>query len=76
MRGIESGAVKKIWPVGVLSPSATDRGQAIRGVQVLGDVDDLERVVADLAARGNRVTRLVLVPSALSPSCSKAACSA
>jgi FlaA1/EpsC-like NDP-sugar epimerase len=67
LRSIESGAVKKIWPVGILSPSVNDRGQSIRGIPVLGDVDDLERVVADLASRGNRVTRLVLAPSALSP---------
>src|SRR6516225_8882792 len=26
LRGIESGAVKRIWPVGLLSPSAADRG--------------------------------------------------
>jgi O-antigen biosynthesis protein WbqV len=67
LRGIESGAVKKIWPVGILSPSGNDRGQSIRGVPVLGEVDDLERVVADLARRDTRVTRLVLAPSALSP---------
>ncbi len=67
LRSIESGAVKKIWPVGILSPSPTDRGQSIRGIPVLGDIDDLERVVADLAGRGNRVTRLVLSSSALSP---------
>lgn len=67
LRSIESGAVKKIWPVGILSPSATDRGQSIRGVPVLGDVDDLERVIADLASRGNQVTRLIMTPSALSP---------
>ena len=67
LRSIESGAVKKIWPVGILSPSSADRGQSIRGIPVLGDIDDLERVVADLASRGNRVTRLVLSPSALSP---------
>jgi O-antigen biosynthesis protein WbqV len=67
LRSIESGAVKKIWPVGVLSPSAADRGQSIRGIPVLGDIDDLERVVADFAARGTRVMRLVLAPSALSP---------
>ena len=67
LRSIESGAVKKIWPVGILSPAATDRGQSIRGVPVLGDIDDLERVVADLAGRGNRITRLILAPSALSP---------
>jgi FlaA1/EpsC-like NDP-sugar epimerase len=67
LRSIESGAVKNIWPVGILSPSSADRGQSIRGIPVLGDIDDLETVVADLAARGNRVTRLVLAPSALSP---------
>ncbi len=67
LRSIESGAVKKIWPVGVLSPSSADRGQSIRGVPVLGDIDDLERVVADFSGRGTVVTRVVLTPSALSP---------
>lgn len=67
LRSIESGAVKNIWPVGILSPSPADRGQSIRGIAVLGDIEDLERVVADLAARGSRVTRLILAPSALSP---------
>ena len=32
LRGIESGAIKLIWPVGVLSPSASDRGQSIRNI--------------------------------------------
>jgi O-antigen biosynthesis protein WbqV len=67
LRSIESGAVKKIWPAGILSPSPADRGQSIRGIPVLGDADDLESVVADLAARGSRVTRLIMTPSALSP---------
>ena len=67
LRSVESGAVKKIWPVGILSPSVADRGQSIRGIPVLGDVDDLERIVSDLEGRGNRVTRLVLAPSALAP---------
>jgi len=67
LRSIESGAVKKIWPVGVLSPSSADRGQTIRGIPVLGDIDDLERVVADFSDRGTVVTRVVLTPSALSP---------
>ncbi|MFZ1952152.1 MAG: nucleoside-diphosphate sugar epimerase/dehydratase [Pseudolabrys sp.] len=67
LRGIESGAVKKIWPAGVLSPSFADRGQSIRGIRVLGDIDDLEKVVSDLEASGTRVTRLVLAPSALAP---------
>ncbi|MGB6350514.1 MAG: nucleoside-diphosphate sugar epimerase/dehydratase, partial [Pseudolabrys sp.] len=67
LRAIESGAVKKIWPVGVLSPSFADRGQSIRGISVLGDIDDLESTIADLEARGTRVMRLVLAPSALTP---------
>jgi FlaA1/EpsC-like NDP-sugar epimerase len=67
LRSIESGAVKKIWPVGILSPSEHDRGQAIRGIPVLGDISDLERVVADLGNHGTRVMRAVLAPSALSP---------
>ncbi|HET9714933.1 MAG TPA: nucleoside-diphosphate sugar epimerase/dehydratase [Pseudolabrys sp.] len=67
LRAIESGAVKKIWPVGVLSPSPADRGQSIRGLRVLGDIDDLERTVADLEHRGERITRLILAPSALAP---------
>jgi len=66
LRSIESGAVKKIWPVGILSPSTADRGQSIRGIPVLGDIDDLERVVADFSGRGTQVTRVVLTPSALS----------
>jgi FlaA1/EpsC-like NDP-sugar epimerase len=67
LRGIESGAVKKIWPVGILSSSPADQGQSIRGVSVLGDFDQLDRAVALLARRGRRVTRLVLMPSAFEP---------
>ncbi len=67
LRGIESGAVRKIWPIGVLSPSPADRGQSIRGISVLGDIDDLEQVFKDLVNRGTRVTRLVMLPTALAP---------
>jgi O-antigen biosynthesis protein WbqV len=67
LRAIESGAVKKVWPVGILSPSGADRGQAIRGIAVLGTFDDLGGAVADLAERGTRVDRLVLTPSAFAP---------
>ena len=66
LRAIESGAVKKIWPLGILSPSPADRGQSIRGIPVVGDIEDLERVVADFAGRGTVVTRIILTPSALS----------
>ena len=67
IRAIESGAVKKIWPVGILSPSQSDRGQSIRSIPVLGDLSDLERVTADLATRGTQVTRVVMAPSAMTP---------
>ncbi|HEU5274876.1 MAG TPA: nucleoside-diphosphate sugar epimerase/dehydratase [Xanthobacteraceae bacterium] len=67
LRAIESGAVRKIQPVGILSPSRADRAQAIRGVPVVGDLGDLDQTVADLAARGINVVRLVMTPSALAP---------
>src|SRR6266849_2963934 len=67
LRAIESGAVTKIRPVGILSASRSDHGQAIRGISVLGGVDDLEHIVDDLANRGTAVTRLVLTPSAFDP---------
>jgi FlaA1/EpsC-like NDP-sugar epimerase len=67
LRAIESGAVKKIWPVGILSPSNADQGQGIRGVAVLGSLDELETTLANLAARDTPVARLVLTPSALAP---------
>src|SRR5260221_8212220 len=67
LRAIESGAVTKIRPVGILSPSMADRGQAIRGISVFGGPDDIEGVVAEFSKRDINVTRLVLTPSALVP---------
>jgi FlaA1/EpsC-like NDP-sugar epimerase len=67
LRAIESGTVTKIRPVGILSPSPADRAQAIRGISVLGDPDDIERIIADLGNRGTRVMRIVLTSTALAP---------
>jgi O-antigen biosynthesis protein WbqV len=67
LRAIESGAVKKIWPAGILSPSAADQGQAIRGIAVRGRPEDLEQTVALLRDAGRPVVRLVLTPSILVP---------
>jgi FlaA1/EpsC-like NDP-sugar epimerase len=67
LRAIESGAVKKVRPIGILSPSRADQRQTIRSVSVLGGFDDLERVVADLASRGTAISRIVLTPTALAP---------
>jgi FlaA1/EpsC-like NDP-sugar epimerase len=67
LRGIESGAIKKIQAIGILSPSRADRSQSIRGIPVMGEFADLERVVEDLSNRGTEVKRLVMTPSALAP---------
>jgi FlaA1/EpsC-like NDP-sugar epimerase len=67
LRGIESGAVKRLWPVGVLSPSPADHGQLIRNIPVLGGIDDLDDVIRDFARRGKPIARVVMAPSAFEP---------
>jgi FlaA1/EpsC-like NDP-sugar epimerase len=65
LRAIESGAVSRVRPVGILSPSMADRGQSMRGIPVVGSLDDLEQVVRDSEARGTHIMRLIFTPSAL-----------
>ncbi|MFB9265830.1 SDR family NAD(P)-dependent oxidoreductase [Bradyrhizobium erythrophlei] len=67
LRGIENGAIKRLWPVGVLSPSAADRGQMIRSIPVVGGVDDIEAVIRDFEARERPIKRVVMTPSAFEP---------
>src|SRR5579883_467193 len=67
LRAVESDAVKKIWPVAILSPSPADQDQWVRGVPVLGSPDELERVVGELAAREEPAARVIFTPSALEP---------
>jgi O-antigen biosynthesis protein WbqV len=67
LRAIESGAVKRLWPVGVLSPSPADRGQMIRNIPVLGGIDDLDDVIEDFAKRNKSIARVVMAPSAFEP---------
>jgi FlaA1/EpsC-like NDP-sugar epimerase len=67
LRGIENGAVTRLWPVGVLSPSMADRGQSIRNIPVLGGIDDIEDVIRDFARREKPITRVVMTPSAFDP---------
>ena len=67
LRGIESGAVTRIWPIGLLSPSPADRGQLIRNIPVLGGIDDIEDVIADFAKRNKPISRVVMTPSAFEP---------
>jgi O-antigen biosynthesis protein WbqV len=67
LRAIESGAVRNVRPVGILSPSPADQEQELRGVPVRGYLTELEPTIVALRADGQRVGRLVLTPSALLP---------
>jgi len=67
LRAIELGTVKKLRPRGILSPRATERGQSIRGIPVLGTFADLEQVAQDFHDRQIAIRRLVATPSALVP---------
>ncbi|TAI61952.1 nucleoside-diphosphate sugar epimerase/dehydratase [Bradyrhizobium sp. Leo170] len=67
LRGIENGAIKRIWPVGVLSPSNSDLGQQIRNIPVLGGVDDVETVIREFQSREKPIKRVVMTPSAFEP---------
>ena len=67
LRGVESGAIKHLRPVGVLSPSRSDLGQLIRNVPVLGAIDDIEDVIAGFAKRNKSIARVVMTPSAFEP---------
>ena len=67
LRAIESGSVRKIWPVGILSPARSDLRATIRGVPVLGNFEDFESVMTLLGGRGTPVARLLLTPSAFDP---------
>src|SRR5205807_6546514 len=67
LRAIESGAVKNVMPVGILSPSSADQDQALRDVPVRGFLTDLESVIVGLRSEGISASRLVLTPSALEP---------
>jgi FlaA1/EpsC-like NDP-sugar epimerase len=74
LRAIESGAVRNVQPVGILSPSSADQDHSVRDVPVRGLLTDLESVIVGLESQGVRVGRLVLTPSALEPGSPPAAC--
>ncbi len=65
LRAIESGSMKRMRAVGILSPRSADLGQSIRGVPVLGLLSDIDRVVKDASEREEPFRRIVATPSAL-----------
>jgi FlaA1/EpsC-like NDP-sugar epimerase len=67
LRGIETGAVKNMRPVAILSPREIDQGQVIRGIKVRGDFDDLASEVSIAEMKGAPIRRIVMTPAALTP---------
>jgi len=67
LRAIENGAIKKIWPVGLLSPANSDQRVTMRGVPVMGRFEDLENVISSFRERNIIVSRLILTASAFEP---------
>ncbi len=67
LRGIETGAVKGMRPVAILSPRASDAGQVLRGVKVAGGLDALDDAIDEAEARGEPIRRIVMTPAALAP---------
>ena len=67
LRAIENGAIRKIWPVGLLSPADSDQRVTMRGVPVMGRFDDLENVISSFRERNIIVSRLILTTSAFEP---------
>lgn len=60
IRSLRQSSDARYAPVGILSEYTQRVGRTIRGVDVLGTVDDLERVTANLRAKGIAPSRLVL----------------
>lgn len=69
LRALETGALSGIAPKAILSPRRADHDQFIRGVPVAGEPAMLEEAVADFAAQGTVIRRLVVMPSALAADC-------
>jgi FlaA1/EpsC-like NDP-sugar epimerase len=67
LRAIENGAIRKIWPVGLLSPADSDQRVTMRGVPVMGRFEDLENVISSFRERNIIVSRLILTTSAFEP---------
>ena len=67
LRGVESGAISKLRPIGILSPSEADQRQAVRGIPVLGFPNDFENVVRKLQADGQAIGQIIIMPSEMAP---------
>ncbi len=67
LRAIESGALRRVQALAIVSPRDGDLKQSIRGVPVRGRTSAIETIVEDLAERGTPVKRIIVTPSGLAP---------
>lgn len=67
LRALESGLRRRFAARGALSPRATDIGLSIRGVSVLGDYGELERIVSESTDNNMPITRLIFAPNEFTP---------
>jgi FlaA1/EpsC-like NDP-sugar epimerase len=63
LRALETGLRHRFVARGILSPARGDEGASIRGLQVLGGYDELERVVAEFAETSQPISRLIFAPA-------------
>ncbi len=47
-------------PMGILSPVGSDHGRTVRGIPILGDANELERIVGDLRRKGSAPDAIVV----------------
>jgi O-antigen biosynthesis protein WbqV len=59
LRALQRDRSSTYWPVGLLDACPTETSTLLRGVPVLGTLDDFEAVYADLDARGQKPRHLI-----------------
>jgi FlaA1/EpsC-like NDP-sugar epimerase len=67
LRQLETSTLKTMRPYSILSLSAKDKDQIIRGVKVRGTVDDIESQLVQAEIRGMPIRKIVMSPTALFP---------
>ena len=65
IRAARSESGSSYYPVGIISETRKRVGREIHGIEVLGTVDQLNNVVAELSDKGLRPQRLVLTKDAI-----------
>lgn len=68
IRRLRRDAVSSLDPVGLLTVKAREKGEVIHGVPILGEIGEIEAVLAKLAARDIRPRRLILTRTLLGTS--------